>query len=53
MVDCCIFQEILLVVMGELYIGPITDTLPPKEEIVGVRVQDMKVGLKISTTLTR
>ena len=29
-VDCCIFQEILLVVMGELYICPRPATITPK-----------------------
>ena len=38
-------------VMKELDIGTIPDSLPPKEEIVGVMVQDVEVGLKISTTL--
>ena len=37
--------------MGELDIGPIPVTLPTKEEIVGVKVKDMEVGLKRSTTL--
>ena len=36
--------------MGELDIGPRPANIPPKEEIVGVTVQDMEVGLKISTT---
>ena len=40
-----------MVVMGELDIGPIPGTLPTKEEIVGVKVKDMEVGLKRSTTL--
>ena len=47
-VDCWIFQNILLMVMRELDIGPRPDTIPPKEEIVGVMVQDVEVGLKIS-----
>ena len=37
--------------MGELDIGPIPGTLPTEEEIVGVKVKDMEVGLKRSTTL--
>ena len=50
-VDCWIFQNILLMVMRELDIGPRPDTIPPKEEIVGVMVQDVEVGLKILSTL--
>ena len=38
-------------VMRELDIGPITDTFTPKEEILGVMVQDVGLYLKISTTL--
>ena len=38
--------------MRDLVISPIPDTIPPNEEIVGVTVQDMEVGLKRSTTLT-
>ena len=49
-VDYLIFQEILLVVMGELDKGPRTSTLPPKYEILAVMVQDMVVGLEIPTT---
>ena len=45
-VYCWIFQEILLVVMGELDIGPIPATLLAKEYIVGLMVQDIEVGLK-------
>ena len=37
----------MLVVMGELDIGPRPATLTTKEEIVGVMVQDIEVGLKI------
>ena len=40
-----------MVVMGESDIGPIPATLPTKEEIVGVKVKDMEVGLKRSTNL--
>ena len=50
-VGCLIYQVILLVVIGEWDIGPRPANIPPKEEILGVMVQDMKVGLKISTTL--
>ena len=46
-----IIQEILLVAMIGLYIGYIPDTLFPKEEIVDVMVKDLKVSLKISSTL--
>ena len=49
-VDCLIFQKIRLVVTGELDIGPRTDNLPPKEEILGVMLKDMGLCLKISTT---
>ena len=45
------FKEILLVVMGDLDIGSILDTLPPKEDILGVSVQDVELGLKRSTNL--
>ena len=38
-------------VIGGFDIGPRPATLTPKEEIVGVTVQYMEVGLKISTTL--
>ena len=37
--------------MGELDVGPRPDTLPPKEEILGMMVQDLELGMKISTTL--
>ena len=37
--------------MGELDIGTITANLTPKKEIVGVTLEDMEVGLKISTTI--
>ena len=50
-VDCRLFQYILLVVMEELDICTRPATLPPEEEIVGVTVKDMEVGLKRSTTL--
>ena len=50
-VDCLIFQEILLVVMGELDICPKQATIPTKEYIVGVTVQETEVGLKRSITL--
>ena len=46
-----IFQKILLFVMEELGIVKIPATLHPKEDIVGVIVQDVEVGLKRSTTL--
>ena len=39
-------------VMGELYIGPRPANLSRKEEIVGVTLQDVEVGMKISTTIT-
>ena len=42
----------MLVVMGDLDIGPIPETIPTKEEIVGVMVKDTEVGLKRSTTIT-
>ena len=42
----------ILVVMGALDICPIPDTLPPKEDIVGLMVQYMQVDLKISTNLS-
>ena len=45
-VDYLLFREILLVVMGKLYICPRTATLPPKEEIVWLMVKEMEVGLK-------
>ena len=51
-VDFWLHQEILLVVMGELNIYPISATLPPKEEILGEMVQDVGVGLKRSTNVT-
>ena len=38
--------------MGELDIGTIPATIPPKKEILGVTSEEMEVGLKISTTLT-
>ena len=59
-------QDKLLLVMGELDIGPRPSTIHPithvtmtdcllymnfKEEIVRVMVQDMEVGIKRSTTL--
>ena len=37
-------------VMGELDIGTRPANLPPQEYIVGVKVQDIEVGLNISTT---
>ena len=40
-----------MVAMGELDIGTITANLTPKKEIVGVTLEDMEVGLKISTTI--
>ena len=50
MVDSLFFKKILLVAIGELDLGTIPDTIPPKEDIVGVMVQDMELGLNISTT---
>ena len=44
-------QGKLLVVMGELDICLRSDTIPPKEDIVGVMLQDVEVGLKISATI--
>ena len=59
--------EEMLVEMVEVDIGPIPATLPPitqvtmvdclvylnlKDDILGVMVQDVEVGLKISATLT-
>ena len=38
--------------IGELDIGSTPATLPTEEEIVGVKVKDMEVGLKRSTTIT-
>ena len=38
--------------MRELDIGPRPATLPPKEDIGGVMVQDVEVVLNRSTTLT-
>ena len=38
--------------MGDLDIGTRPPTLPPKEEIVGVMVQAVEVGLKRCTTIT-
>ena len=38
--------------MVELGIGRRTATITPKEERVGVKVQDTEVGLNISGTLT-
>ena len=35
--------------MGNLEKGPSPATIPLKEDIVGLIVQDIKVGLKIST----
>ena len=37
--------------MGQFDIGTIPANLPPKEDIVGMIVQDMEVGLKVSTTI--
>ena len=37
--------------MVELDIGPRPAILPPEDEILGVTVQGMKVGLNISTTI--
>ena len=34
-------KDKLLVVIGDFYLGPIPDTLPPKEEILGVTLQDI------------
>ena len=45
------FQKIILVVMGDLDICTRPGTITPRGEIVGVKLQDMEVGLKISTTL--
>ena len=39
-------------VMREVDIGPRPDTITPKEDIVGVTVQDIEVDLMRSTTLT-
>ena len=39
-------------VMRELDIGPRPANIPPKEDIVGVTVQDIEVDLMRSTTLT-
>ena len=39
-------------VMGDFDIGPIISTLPNREEIVGVMLQEMGVGTKRSTTRT-
>ena len=50
MVDSLFFKKILLVAIGELDLGTIPDTIPPKEDIVGVMVQDMELGPNISTT---
>ena len=38
-------------VIGDLDIGPRPVTFTPEEELVGVKVQGMKVGLYISTNL--
>ena len=46
--DCCIFQEILLEVMGELDISTRPANLPPKEDISGVMVKYMEVCPKRS-----
>ena len=51
MVYCSLYQEIMLVGMGELDINPRPYTLHPEEEIVSVKVQVMEVGLKISTII--
>ena len=37
--------------MGDLDIGPIPATTPPKDEILWVTVQEMEVGMNISTTI--
>ena len=50
-VDCWIFQEILLVVMGELYIVSRLATIPPKDDIARVMVQDIELVINISNTL--
>ena len=47
LVDCSLFQEILLAVMGELDISTRPANLTPKEAIVGVMVQEVEKGLKI------
>ena len=39
-------KDILLVVMGELDIGPRPATITPEEEIVVVMVQDVELGMK-------
>ena len=44
-------KEKLLVLMGDIDIGPIPATINTKEEIVGLIVQDVEVGIKISDTL--
>ena len=38
--------------MEELYRGPIPATLTPKEDIVGMMLQYVELGMKISNTLT-
>ena len=45
------FKETLLMVMGELDIGTRSATITPKEEILGMSLQDKEVGLKRSTTI--
>ena len=37
--------------IGELYIDPRQDTIPTKEEIIGLTLQDTGKGLEKSTTL--
>ena len=37
--------------MGDWDIGHIPANIPPEEEILGMKVQDKEVGMKISTTL--
>ena len=44
-------QEKLLVVMRELDMGTRPATITPKEEILGVTVKDLEVGIKIPVTL--
>ena len=38
-------------VIGDLDVGTRPDTLPPKEEILWMMLQDLEVVMKISTTL--
>ena len=49
-VYCWLFQDILLLLMQELYIDPRPATIPPKEETVGVVLQDMELCPKRLTT---